>query len=99
MSADELGNKITKTLYFGYKIDQMSNAQFTSVLESQLLLQLGDRLKRLRQFDCGKNPLAASSVPPESNSQHNVSWGIWCTKNIKKASIHAGLRGFAGPTT
>ncbi len=35
--------------YFGRKIDQMSTTQFTSVLESQLLMQLGDRLKRLRK--------------------------------------------------
>ena len=35
--------------YFGYYDDHMTTSEISSVLERQLLLQLGDRLKRLRK--------------------------------------------------
>src|SRR6266404_4950026 len=44
-----LVNILTKPSRFGYYIAQMSTAEISSVLDRQLLLQLGDRLKRLRQ--------------------------------------------------
>lgn len=48
-SPRNLGNMISKITFFGYYIDHMSEAEINLVLERQLLLQLGDRLKRLRQ--------------------------------------------------
>ena len=42
-------NILIKKILFGHIIDQMSVVKVTSVLESQLLLQLGDRLKRIRK--------------------------------------------------
>lgn len=44
-----MGNKLTKTSVNVYSINQMSTSQINIVLERQLLLQLGDRLKRLRK--------------------------------------------------
>lgn len=41
-------NKITITRSFGYYTDHMSISDLTPLLDRQLLLQLGDRLKRLR---------------------------------------------------
>jgi transcriptional regulator with XRE-family HTH domain len=44
-----LVNVLTNSGYFGYYTAQMSTGEISSVLDRQLLLQLGDRLKRLRQ--------------------------------------------------
>ena len=46
---DKLVTELTKWSQNGYYVDQMSAAEITSILDRQLLLQLGDRLKRLRQ--------------------------------------------------
>lgn len=40
---------MTKTPYFGYYFNQMSTSEINPVLERLLLLQLGDRLRRLRK--------------------------------------------------
>jgi hypothetical protein len=40
---------LTKEFIFGQNIAQMSDLPLRPVLERQLLLQLGDRLKRLRK--------------------------------------------------
>lgn len=45
----KIGRHIDQSSAFGYYIDQMSEPTLTSVLDRQLLLQLGDRLKRLRK--------------------------------------------------
>lgn len=45
----KLSSTLIKELGFGYYIEQMSTSEPTSVLQRQLLLQLGDRLKSLRQ--------------------------------------------------
>jgi len=45
----ELVNKMIKNMPFDLNVDQMSDASLTAVLERQLLLQLGDRLVRLRK--------------------------------------------------
>lgn len=45
----ELVNKMIKNNSFDLNVDQMSDASLTAVLERQLLLQLGDRLARLRK--------------------------------------------------
>ena len=40
---------LSKSIIFGYYIFQMKTLEITSVLDRQLLLQLGDRLRRLRK--------------------------------------------------
>lgn len=44
-----LVNKLTKNMVYGYTVNQMNTSEINLVLERQLLLQLGDRLKRLRK--------------------------------------------------
>lgn len=45
----ELVNKMTKNIAFAKNNDQMNTSTLSAVIERQLLLQLGERLSRLRQ--------------------------------------------------
>lgn len=49
MIFDDLINKGIKSLIYGHFFDQMIAMNIPTVLERQLLLQLGDRLRRLRK--------------------------------------------------
>lgn len=49
VAPDNLVTNLTKTPVNGYTFNQMSTPEINIVLERQLLLQLGDRLKRLRK--------------------------------------------------
>jgi transcriptional regulator with XRE-family HTH domain len=60
---------------FGYFIDQMSDTLCTPILERQLLLQLGDRLKRLRQSQGVGTVEMAARVGITRNTLRSVEAG------------------------
>lgn len=66
---------LTKTPRFGYYTDQMNSPEIVSVLDRQLLLQLGDRLRRLRLAQGLGTVEMAERVGVTRNTLRNVEAG------------------------